>query len=609
MRFRFQLLLFVVFVFTSSVSYGAGRLDYTVDLRETGSHLVHVTLHPIKQGQKVVTFQMPVWAPGAYSVTHYGRYVSNFTALDKSGKPLATKQLNPDRWEIEKASGLATIKYDILDSHKDTTSLYFAMGHFDSTIFFANATCFFGYLNDKKNVAATVTYVKPENWQLTTALDPTTIKGVSQQAGEYHHTTFSARDYDELADAPVMAAPQFQARSFVDGSASYDLVILSNKPFPIDSLTQYVHKIVNAETAFFHDTPFKHYTFVVYAPTFSKVPSAAQGALEHANSSDYLLMSLPWSAFKGFGLAIFSHEFFHLWNVKRIHSSLLGPFDYTQRVKTTSLWLSEGITDYYAHTLLARAHIIEPAHFYDDIQGWQQALSGHQSSSTESLEQLSIAESDFHLDDAEIFYIKGPLVGLMLDIEIRKKTNNARSLDDVMFALNADAKKGITFKDEELIHKMERIAGVDLTDFYKRYIAGTDSLPINSYLADIGVIPSPTGSGGNKLNLSFGSTGGLKISDIDTTSTLSQAGVKKNDEIIAVNGTKLSMSNLDIFTELQNQTTVKFDIMREGKPMTLLVDLQAARSRAALLEHHPFKISPEATPLQISMRRGIMEQL
>jgi predicted metalloprotease with PDZ domain len=608
MRLRYSLALILALT-CSSRSFAASRLDYTVDLRETSKHLVHITLKPVKLGQSVVTFQMPVWAPGAYSVTHYGHYVSNFTALDHSGNSLEVKQLNADRWEIEQAKDLSTITYDILDSHKDTTSLYFGMAHFDSTILFANATCFFGYLNDKKNVSATVTYLKPDNWQIATALDPTTIVGIPQQTGEFHHTTFSAKDYDVLADAPVMAAPQFQARTFVEGSASYDLVMLSNKPLPMDSLTPYVKKIVHAETEFFHDTPFKHYTFLIYAPTFSRVPSMAEGALEHANSSDYLLMNMPWFAFKGFTLPIVSHEFFHLWNVKRIHSSLLGPFDYTSRVMTTSLWLSEGITDYYAHTLLTRAHIVPVGNFFDDIQTWMHGLDAHDNSKPQSLEQLSIAESDFHLDDAGMFYIKGPLVGLMLDIEIRRKSNNKKSLDDVMFALNADAKKGVTFKDPDLIHKMEHIAGVDLTDFYKRYIAGTDTLPINLYLSYIGVLPNAGNAEDNKLNLNFSSNGGVIISSLDTGSTLGQAGIKKGDEITSINGTKISMSNLDSFSALQDASNVKLEIIRDGTPMTLNADLQAARAKSALYKYHPYSIDPKSTQLQIAMRKGIMEQL
>src|SRR5207249_4825095 len=164
------------------------------------------------------------------------------------------------------AQNIYKIAYSVADSHKDSTSLYFALAHIDTNFFFANGTCLFGYVNDKKNMRAEVKYLFPDSWKLSTALDP------------------------------IVAFPN----------------------------EYYSH------------------------------PGFGFGALEHANSSAYLLVNAGWGMFRQFGFDILSHEFFHLWNVKRIHSSLLGPFDYAKRVMTTSLWLSEGITDYYAHTILTR---------------------------------------------------------------------------------------------------------------------------------------------------------------------------------------------------------------------------------------------------------------
>jgi predicted metalloprotease with PDZ domain len=587
------------------------RLKYVVDLTSTETHKVHVTLEPEKLVSETVTFQMPVWAPGAYSVSHYGKYVQSLAAFGKAGAILTVKQVNDDRWEIEHAKSLVRIEYDVFDSHKDSTSLYFAMANMDTSFLFANATAFFGYVNDRKDVPAIVIYQKPENWQLTTALDPASFPGIAQQVGDFHHTVFSAKNYDMLADAPVMAAPQLQTKSFREGSADYDVVVASNKPFPMDSLSDYTQKIVRAETQFFHDTPFSHYTFIIYAPTLSKLPSFAEGALEHANSSDYLLMNLPWTAFKGFGLPILSHEFFHLWNVKRIHSSLLGPFDYTQRVKTTSLWLAEGITEYYAHTLLSRSGITSSGRFYDDVKNWVNAFSNADSSGrAQTLEQLSIAESDFSLDNAELFYIKGPLVGMMLDIDIRSRTDNKKSLDDVMLALNKDAKLGKTFKDDELIHKVEKIAGIDLSDFYKRYIAGTDSLPVDTYLAKLGLRPvSKDSTAGDKMNIAYGSDGHLQIQSLPKNSPLAEAGLEAGDQIIAINGSPFTIETIDKLTDLQDASSAKIDIMREGKAMSLAVDMQAARARAHAVERHAYEVDPNATSQQNAMRKGMVEQL
>ncbi len=476
----------------------AHELRYSVDLGQTSLHQVHVTLTPVGFKSKQAVFQMPIWAPGAYSVTHYGRYVREFHAFDKAGTELPVKQENDDRWSIANGQKIAKIEYDVLDSHSDTTSLYFAMANMDTNLFFANATALFGYFDDDKKAPAYVRYDKPAAWKLVCALAPSKAGYVQDTNATFQNTDFYAKDYDELADAPVMAAPAdgppyMVTRSFREGSAVYDVAIASDVTFStakLDSLTSYLRKIVHAETDFFHDTPYDHYTFVVYSPSLRRTPTFAQGALEHMNSSDYMLSNFAWPMLKRSFISIYSHEFFHLWNVKRIHSSLLGPFDYTQRVKTTSLWLAEGVTEYYSRTLLSRYSILSPSSFYDAIGLWTATLrEGADSAKRKSLEQLSIDESDFHLDEAELFYIKGPLVALMLDLEIRSRTNNKRTLDDVMFALNDEAKHGKTFKDEDLIHKVEKISGVDLTDFNNRYIHGTDTLPISRYLSMIGVTP------------------------------------------------------------------------------------------------------------------------
>lgn len=579
----------------------AQTLHYTVDLQKTDAHKVHVTLLPQKLAAPTVTFQMPIWAPGAYSVTHYGHYVKDLKAFDISGKPLTVTAVNGDRWSIANARKLSRIEYDVLDSHKDSTSLYFAMANIDTSIFFANATALFGYVNDKKEVPATVTYQMPATWQLSTALDPATgAKGTP-----FHLTNFRAKNYDELADAPVMAAPSLQTRTFTSGPASYDVVLLSDKAFPMDSLAAYTKKIVEAETDFFHETPFKHYTFLIYAPTLLHLPSFAQGALEHANSSDYLLVNLPWPTFKTFGLSILSHEFFHLWNVKRIHSSLLGPFDYTSQVRTTSLWLSEGITDYYAHTLLSRYGIISPEGFLNDVRGWYEA--GLQSPANKSLEQLSQEESDFNLENATTFYSKGPLVGMMLDIEIRSRTNNAKSLDDVMMALNNDAKHGKTFKDEDLIHRIEQIAGINLGDFYKHYIAGTDSLPLPSYLEKMGVLMN-TGentSNDDGLKLGLSPEGRITIAGIGSSSFLSKGGLRTGDVLDSLNGVKLTVDNIQQFSGQKDGETLHFTVIRDGKPIALAIPVEHIQAQES--DSGPsISFAKTPTPLMLAIRKGII---
>ena len=599
-----------VFITLSAQLTLAQELTYSVNLRSTETHKVGVEISLKKCGAQTVTYQMPIWAPGAYSVTHYGHYVGDLKAWDTKGKELKVTQVNGDRWEIANAKNIARIGYSVGDSHKDSTSLYFALAHIDTNFFFANGTCLFGYVNDKKNIHSIVNYNFPQGWKLATALDPVKSNAQERERPTFTLTTFSAKDYDELADAPVMADTGWQTRTFKDGKAWYDVVVASDKAFPVDSLENNIHKIVHAETEFFHDTPFDHYTFLINAPTESHTISDGQGALEHANSSAYLLINYPWSIFKQYGPAILSHEFFHLWNVKRIHSSLLGPFDYTKRVMTTSLWLSEGITDYYAHTILTRWNIAPYRSFELMLGELIGAVRNSKAANTKTLEELSIAESDFDLSNALVFYSKGTLVGLMLDIEIRSRTNNKKSLDEVMLALNAEAKKGKTFKDNELIGKIEKLAGIDLQDFYKRYIAGTDTLPIDNYLKKMGVGRHVVVQSEEKANLggSFGLSGNgeLVISQITPNGELDKAGVMVNDTMKTLNGEPFSLDKAMEFAEhLKPPVTIDFDVARPAVGMKHF-SITLNKPKGTTKTTKDFAPLPDATPLEVEIRHGIV---
>ena len=487
------------------------------------------------------------------------------------------------------------------------------MANIDTTLFFSNATALFGYYDDDKRAKATVVYEYPDTWELACPLNvspnPLHVIGAPRTA------EFAAENYDMLADAPVLAAPDGNLRSssqkarshgdylstanFSEGSATYQVALATNGTWTteeMDSLTFYLGEIINAETDFFGNTPYSHYTFEIVAPTFLHMPSLAQGALEHANSSDYLLMNMSWPMFKRAFLPIFSHEFFHLWNVKRIHSKLLGPFDYTKRVKTTSLWLAEGVTEYYAHTLLARYGIISPTQLYSDIADWRKEMEmAPDAAKKKSLEQLSIDESAFDMDEATLFYSRGPLVALMLDIEIRSKTNNQKSLDDVMRALNADAQQGKTYNEDSLIDLVEQYSGVDLTEFYNRYIHGTDSLPIDAYLAKGGIA-----SGNTADNVTLGYAGGnFIVSSIDSSSALGRAGIQAGDALIAVNGRKLTLDNIDQLSALKDSaSSATFSIERNGTPMTIPVNFAEHVSASSG--------SPASPPLARSIRHGIV---
>jgi predicted metalloprotease with PDZ domain len=263
--------------------------------------------------------------------------------------------------------------------------------------------------------------------------------------------------------------------------------------------------------------------------------------------------------------------------------------------------MAEGVTDYYAHSLLARYKLESANEFYSDIQTWLKALN-HASPGavSQSLEELSIDESNFHLENAALFYIKGPLVAWMLDLEIRHQTNNQKSLDDVMFALNRDAKQGKTFKDEDLIHLVEKYSGADLKDFYARYIAGTDTLPVAKYLGYMGL---RTGQKQPSGSLTMSSDSSLVFESVDPGSLYAKAGIMAGDKLLALDNRPLTLDNIDRFVNAKNeQRKVSLTVEHNGEPKTVTLDFQQPNEARRV---GPFEIDSSATALEASIRKGV----
>ena len=569
---------------------------YRVDLGDTRAKKVKVKVELKKSGAETVTYQMPLWAPGAYAQTGYGRFVENFKAYGYSGDEKPVVRINDNRWQIQHGKDIARIEYEVRTSHKDSTSLYFALAHIDSNFFFANATALFGYINDKKNLPSDVIYSVPTGWTLHCALE-------SKKPNQFH-----AKDYDVLVDAPIMAGPNFNIRNFEYSGAKYEIVLASDKAFPMDSLEELTKKIVKAQVDFWGDTPFKNYSFLIFAPTFMKSPSLANGALEHANSSAYLMLNMPWKTIKESYAHIISHEFFHTWNVKRIHSTKLGPFDYTQPVRTTSLWLSEGITDYYAHSLLSRYGILNDDDFENTIVNWYVQTSMSKNAKAASLEQLSTEESDFSLSKATTFYTKGPLIGFILDLEIRKQTNNTYSLDNAMFDLYGRAKKGKHFKDEELIGLIEKSTKTNLKDIYTKYIAGVDSLALGDYAKYCGLEifkkqPKPSGVDFGAVLMLLPDSSSYFVAAF-TNEDLSNAGVMLGDTIISWDGAPLTPSRREKLSKGKDAPVkVSIVLTRHGQKKTINAILtQPLTSKMVTI---PIEVIENSTPEQRAIRQGI----
>ncbi|MCS6988336.1 MAG: PDZ domain-containing protein [Chloroherpetonaceae bacterium] len=508
--------------------------SYIVDASkpETGTLTVTMQYHGVEFGEEAI-FCLPAWAPGAYQFLEYGRFVKAIYPIAENGDTLPHSSLHSSMWIIQKAKRLKKIRYVVGETTELASDvLWVERTEINSNRVYFNGTNVFAYIDGFKRLPCEVRYELPQGWRVASAIEiaPNSTEAVAQ-------------DYDELVDAPVLMGKFDRSESLILGKP-HSFVIDSDEPFRPDSLVKVTEEIVKAHYRLFGELPYSKYVFLfrLVRPKFL----SSYGALEHRNSSAYFMPVGDWRKVRSDQLTnTISHEFFHLWNPKRIHGELLGGkenggFDYQNRIFTPNIWFVEGVTDYYADALLVRNGIISPQAFLDGL--WQRIshLKMFPSEREESLEALSLRLASVESSDEMIpFYVKGTLVAMMLDIELRLLSGDRFSLDSLLVKMNETyGKPQKSYPEDSLIYVIQSLSGADVTPFYAKFIIGTDSLDLQSYFAKIGLELTT-----REEETPF--SGYLALPDSSDNfivgfvmpgSEAAKMGVQSGDEIVAIDG-------------------------------------------------------------------------
>jgi predicted metalloprotease with PDZ domain len=594
----------------------AQRLIYRVDLDHAKDGYIGVTLQPMEVRPDTMIFQMPVWTPGIYSEVHYGRFIHDFEAVDTNGRSLTVKQLTPDCWKIIGASNIREIRYRVEDSHNDASSPAIGLASIQDNAIVANTEAIFGYLDNDKSIPATIIFTAPKDWKIATSLDPATEDDLSLDE-RMHQLVYDVDGYEDLADAPLFASPDLKTSTFTLNNVNYMVVSDGNRDFPIDSFAAAASKIVRAETSFYRQIPYDDYMFFVYDRNGSGHPFG----LAHSASSVYELNEDHWPVEPSDIQHLIAATFFQTWNGKRFHISPLGPIDfsapcgYTNIIDTDkthksaasqgaprSLWFSEGVSDYYADLLMVRYGIISPPEFFNDIDRLQtEAVS----TPPLSLEELSAKEGHYDASRCNAVRCRGAMTALLLDLEIRSRTHNRRSLDNVLLRMNADVQSGKTYDDKLLIKTIAKYASVNLDTFYNHYIAGNEALPVEEYLAMMGAgreLPQSMELGGSAgLDLALNAAG-TAIIDAVPADTLLEAGLlRKGDTIAAIDNVPVTPVALAAMQRrIVEGQPVMLRVVRNSKPVEVTVKSKQKARRLPLIA------SKKAAPKQLAMRKSLI---
>ncbi len=542
---------------------------FSVDLTRIAGDKLDVELLAPSISSNEIIYNIPAIVPGTYEVYDYGRFISDFKAFDKNGNRLKTETVDKNRWKITDAKQLRRITYRVEDSW-DTQlegDFIFEPGgtnfQADSN-FVLNTFGLCGYFDGMKSLPFELHVRHSEKMYGATSLRGTHGK---------QNDTLRAPDYMELADSPVMYAAPDTAHVMVGGCdvllALYSPNHLCSAPVLADTLRD----LLAQQQAYLGGTlPVDRYTFIIYlSPDGFK--SGSLGALEHSYSSLYCLPEMMPYYIGPRMRDICTHEFFHIVTPLSIHSEEIGDFNYNGPKMSQHLWLYEGVTEYAAGLMQVKYGHDSPQDF---LQWITNKINGAERfNNTLPFTEMSKGVLDTYKNEYSNVYQKGALIGLCLDLKLRKLSDGKYGVQELMHDLSKAYGKNKSFKDDELIPKIVQLTYPEIGAFFSRYVQGTEPLPLAEVLAYAGI--TYTAKSKEKI---LDPLGGMEaVYDMDTQAMLLVDIGKKNefgykmdyregDRIMEINGIKIkSLKDIDKAQQLLNNAKegmkIKVEVLRK----------------------------------------------
>ena len=505
------------------------------------------------------TFTMPAWVPGFYVILHHEKTVSNVKATDSNGAPLKVEtQTDPRSWTVVNPKHSRIIfSYHVKGS--DPGLGFFGVNVREKTAFVLGGAAFM-YIDGRKEEPTTLKITNPQGWQIGTSMnvDP---KGI------YH-----ARDYDEFIDHPIDLG-HFVKRTFVALNTPFEVDfvttmtptkdqsgnVISDGTYnsaAADAMTARIQKLVVPAMEMFGKYPFKRYVFHLHFAV-----GDFSGGLEHQAS---VTIAIPPRTGPAAVDDLFTHEFFHAWNVKNIRPFVLGPFDYTKEDRTDNLWFAEGVTDYYAKVNAYRSGLDgADEYLFPSLTSEIRTYQRGQTRLTKTLADASQgAWEGFSEGTGDLsYYNKGQLAGWILDANIRDATKGTKSLDDVMRFMydmyHLPDKPG--YPENGILLAINQVSGKDFSALYNKLIYSTDDLPYGE-LEKIGIRVTPADQEFPSLGFTTDDHGVVQ----DLEAAVEQQGLQVGDEIITIDGKPYTTFMTGLKT-----TGYSVNVRRGGDPETV----------------------------------------
>ena len=528
----------------------AAEIRYTVSLAHPEQHLVRVTM-VLPPGATERDLQLPVWN-ALYQVRDFSQNLIWVRAKNAGGQPLPLHLLNKSCWRIAGAERGAEIEYQIAADQPPPFGAQLNAQHA-----YFNLAEILMYSEDARSSPLQLRFTDvPSGWRTATVL-------ATSSTGE-----FTAETYDRLADSPVEMG-NFQESDFDEGGGHYRVVVDANPAdYDMARIVPTLRGIVAAATAWMDDRPFDTYMFLYHFPR-----GPGGGGMEHAyctaiDVNARVLATDPQSL-----ADVSAHEFFHLWNVKRIRPQSLEPIDYTRENYTAALWFSEGVTSTAADYISLRARLLDEPRYLNRLAGEIGELERRPAHLTQSAEESSLDAwlekyPAYRLPARSIsYYNKGDLLGVLLDLEMREASHGAASLRDLFHWMNQHyAQQSKFFPDSEGVRQAaEAVSHADLSWFFQKYVAGTEEIPWDDFFHSVGlhVVRHAT----TIADIGFFATRNFdappQVTYVDSNGAADQSGLAVGDSILEINGRVASSDFRQQLSTLQSGDTLRLRVRND----------------------------------------------
>jgi len=598
-------------------------IAYRLAMSRPVSHLFEVTMEvelPEDQLPKSIDFQMAKWSPGRYAVFDFAKNVQQFEALGgicprgaQCKMPtFPVNRMDDQTWRVSTMNThRLTIRYKVFGNDLSGT-----FSQLDSRHANYNGGSIFMYVVNHKPDPVRLEIDPPAGWHIVNG------RMTSMDQREWQFPNWYI-----LIDTPTEIAPDSTLDEFrVDGKL-YRVMVHSfgDEGGKRAALVRDIEKIVRAETAMWGPPEFDSYTFLIH---FAADDHSGDG-MEHLTSTQIIEPgALGETGVSGDTLDTVAHEFFHVWNVKRLRPVELGPWDFTRPANTRGLWIAEGFTNYYGHLMMRRSSIWDDTRFFrtenQTVTGIENAPGSHLMSAEESSLLAPFLDDAPHAQQTNLantsisYYPKGEVIGLVLDLLIRGKTNGKLSLDDVMrrmydeFYLKSPNAtyylRGRGYTTEDFQRVASETSGFDLTDFFQRYVRGVEVLPYDEALAYVGMhlvreqAREPFNAG---IGVDWEKPGTLTIGSVRNDSPAEDAGLREGDEIISLGRKNVSRENWLVALARYKQG--------DRVPVTVKRDRRTIQTAIVLREPERFEYKIEerkdVTPTQKALRAAWLKGL